>query len=292
MFNGRRARLGLLGVVWLLVVGLPSNASAAVTLGETFTPTDECNTTMGTTYLQLGSPPSPAPQFAAPTPGVITSWSSRAASVAPTQMKLKVGRPEGGNDLRIVGESDVRAPGADQLNTYPTRVAVQAGDVIGFFSTGGPGYMCARSATDYLGGFINADVQVGNPGEYSLVEDAELGISAELEPDLDHDGFGDETQDQCLGSAGDDLGCDHTAPQTRITKEPANKTAKHKVKYRFTSNEAGASFECKLDRKPYKRCNSPKKVRVGEGKHKFAVRATDAVGNVDSTPDKDKFKVV
>jgi len=32
-------------------------------------------------------------------------------------------------------------------------------------------------------------------------------ISARLEPDIDHDGFGDETQDKCLGLAGSQNGC-------------------------------------------------------------------------------------
>jgi len=31
---------------------------------------------------------------------------------------------------------------------------------------------------------------------------------------------------------------------------------------------------------------------LDEGKHKFKVRATDAAGNTDPTPAKDKFKVV
>jgi hypothetical protein len=34
-----------------------------------------------------------------------------------------------------------------------------------------------------------------------------VSVSASLEPDLDHDGFGDETQDKCLGTAGPENGC-------------------------------------------------------------------------------------
>ena len=37
--------------------------------------------------------------------------------------------------------------------------------------------------------------------------DAELTINADVEPDEDADGFGDETQDQCLGTAGPQNGC-------------------------------------------------------------------------------------
>ena len=71
-------------------------------------------------------------------------------------------------------------------------------------------------------------------------------------------------------------------PQTKITKGAPNKTDKTKVKFKFTSSEPDSTFECKLDKKPFKPCTSPKKVkRLEDGKHKFKVRAIDAAGNVD-----------
>jgi len=69
-------------------------------------------------------------------------------------------------------------------------------------------------------------------------------------------------------------------------------TDKNKLKFKFVSDEAGSTFECKLDNKPFKSCTSPRTVkRLDEGKHRFRVRAVDAAGNLDPTPDKDKFKV-
>ena len=68
---------------------------------------------------------------------------------------------------------------------------------------------------------------------------------------------------------------------------------KRQVKFKFKSSEPGSSFECKLDKKPFKPCKSPKKLkRLKKGKHKFRVRAIDAAGNTDASPAKDKFKVV
>jgi hypothetical protein len=61
----------------------------------------------------------------------------------------------------------------------------------------------------------------------------------------------------------------------------------------FAAPSPPSTFECKADKKPFKPCMSPKKVkRLDEGRHKFKVRATDAAGNVDPTPDKDRFRVV
>jgi hypothetical protein len=85
-------------------------------------------------------------------------------------------------------------------------------------------------------------------------------------------------------------------PQTKITKGPGKKLkttkARIKVTFKFGSDEAGSSFDCKLDKKPFKPCSSPLKYKVKPGKHTFSVRATDDAGNADATPAKKKFKVI
>jgi CSLREA domain-containing protein len=85
---------------------------------------------------------------------------------------------------------------------------------------------------------------------------------------------------------------DTAAPDTTITKKPKKKSTKRKAKFKFSSSEDGSTFECKLDRKPFKPCDSPFKKKVKPKKHKFKVRAIDAAGNVDPTPAKAKFKVL
>ena len=96
---------------------------------------------------------------------------------------------------------------------------------------------------------------------------------------------------------------DLDAPQTKITKEPDPRVNARAstllradtatVTYKFKSDEPGSSFECKVDKKRWKPCTSPKRVkRLDEGRHTFKVRAIDASGNVDPTPAKDQFKVV
>jgi hypothetical protein len=65
------------------------------------------------------------------------------------------------------------------------------------------------------------------------------------------------------------------------------------VKFKFTSSEANSTFLCKLDRKPFKKCRSPKKYKkLKPGKHVFKVKAKDAAGNVDPTPAKRVFRVL
>jgi Right handed beta helix region len=86
---------------------------------------------------------------------------------------------------------------------------------------------------------------------------------------------------------------DKTPPDTKIVKGPPKKTHKTTVKFKFTSTEAGSAFQCKLDKKPFKACVSPKKYKkLKPGKHVFKVRAIDKTGNVDPTPAKRAFTVL
>jgi hypothetical protein len=59
----------------------------------------------------------------------------------------------------------------------------------------------------------------------------------------------------------------------------------------FESNAPGSSFECKLDRKPFKPCVSPKRYEVGAGMHVFLVRATSPAGDLDATAAAARFEV-
>lgn len=86
---------------------------------------------------------------------------------------------------------------------------------------------------------------------------------------------------------------DTTPPQTKIVKGPKAKTHARKVKFKFTSSEAGSTFKCKLDKKPVKSCKSPKTYKkLKPGKHLFKVWAIDKAGNKDPTPAKRKFKIL
>lgn len=82
-------------------------------------------------------------------------------------------------------------------------------------------------------------------------------------------------------------------PETVITGAPKGKTHSTTVKFRFSSDMPGSTFECKLDKKPFKKCKSPRKYKgLKPGKHVFKVRAIDAAGNVDGSPAKKKFRIL
>ena len=86
---------------------------------------------------------------------------------------------------------------------------------------------------------------------------------------------------------------DSVAPRTTIGKLKKKKTTKRKIKVTFTSSEQGATFECRVDQKPFTACSSPYKTKkLKLGKHVIEVRATDAVGNAESNPARTNVKIV
>jgi large repetitive protein len=78
---------------------------------------------------------------------------------------------------------------------------------------------------------------------------------------------------------------DATAPETTIQIAPAPVVASDSATFEFSSNEAGSSFECRLDGSAFTSCSSPHQVSgLSPGSHTFEVRAIDRAGNVDPTP--------
>ena len=85
-------------------------------------------------------------------------------------------------------------------------------------------------------------------------------------------------------------------PDTILKSHPAaivkTRKQKAKVSFSFSSDQAGATFQCKLDKEAYKPCGSPQAYKVKPGQHKFSVRAIrGGDGAADPTPAGFSFKV-
>jgi hypothetical protein len=85
---------------------------------------------------------------------------------------------------------------------------------------------------------------------------------------------------------------DTKAPQTKIRSGPKGTTTSKKAKFKFSSSESGSKFQCRLDRKAWQSCRSPRTYKnLKKGQHTFRVRARDKAGNVDATPAKRTWSV-
>ena len=81
-------------------------------------------------------------------------------------------------------------------------------------------------------------------------------------------------------------------PEHVLRRKPPHRTHDRTPTFRFAANDDGASFECKLDRKPYRACRSPFTTKpLTPGKHRFQVRARGG-GELDPTPASCRFRVL
>ena len=222
-----RAHLIALSTVLLLAVGAldPSWASAAATIGKTSPvsgATAGCGGA-GATRVQK-SEGSGIPSYAVPAGGgVITSWSTQAGGNPNQDMRFKVFRATAtANEYTVVGASADEPLTPGTMNTFPARIAVSAGDRIGFFSS----YLqdCFDSAIGN-GSEIRdttTDTAPGSTSSYpNSIPNSWLDVSAQLEPDADRDGYGDETQDQCPTNAVTQGPCQVDLSVTKVADRPS-----------------------------------------------------------------------
>jgi hypothetical protein len=84
---------------------------------------------------------------------------------------------------------------------------------------------------------------------------------------------------------------DVAAPRTSLRRTQINQ-ARRKATFSFASSEQGSTFVCKLDRKSFRPCTTPKTYReLNPGKHVFRVKARDRARNLDATAAVKRFRI-
>ena len=206
-------RRGLLLLVGVAFLAMSAPACAATLVGSNLAnPANEGSCGFGTfiaterlcVVAQASQTADVAPGgLTVPFDGVIVGWRMKTGTTAADVTDIKVGlRLFHGNKHGASGGIVPFPLGEPGIHSYKARLPVNAGDRIGLDS-----YTTTNST---LGGDL--PVAYHSPGagvlnQYSSTtgeeppniteEDAELLLQAEVEPDADHDGFGDETQDGC-----------------------------------------------------------------------------------------------
>jgi hypothetical protein len=162
------------------------------------------------TLFQLSAPLSPFPS-SAPSSGVVTKWkvslfSPGGESIPPViSQTLKVIRLNTTAKTATTIAEETKLVGSGS-NSFDTRIPLQAGDRLGLFGAGGEAevgtlYCKSLNPGDVFGVIEGAAPQgSASPYEESAGE-ARVPVVAVLEPDVDNDGYGDETQDKCTQSA-------------------------------------------------------------------------------------------
>ncbi|HZO05705.1 MAG TPA: hypothetical protein VFB52_04905, partial [Solirubrobacterales bacterium] len=188
----------LAGLICVLALP-PAGAAAASRVGN------ECTADKGTTLggiVQLGQSAGPIPMVA-PASGVITAWSATVGAALPdAPHRIHVLRAAGPTSFVLLASSPQVSlrPGP---NSFPVRLPIAAGDRIGLEGTEQSStYFCATPSSFDRIGVLSFGLMPGAPQPLGLTDDqVAVPVVAVIEPDADGDGYGDETQDRCPGSA-------------------------------------------------------------------------------------------
>lgn len=210
----------------LVALAFAAPAHASTTIGMVAT-SDADNCTPNTEFMQntVGATTGYTPSYDVPAPGgVIVSWSTKPGSGTGTGARLKVYRPTSDPYVwTVVGESSAKILTPDTVNTGTTRIPVQGGDRIAVRTASGNGGPCDFPYPAGIGpGYSMFSFQSMTLGfdppaasEVTFIDQSGqelVNIAAVVEPDADGDGFGDETQDKCIGANGPDNGCPVAVP--------------------------------------------------------------------------------
>jgi hypothetical protein len=188
-------RAATLACVGLLILAAAPQANAADKMGAAYEPLGGVACSYGGTHIQTVSP---SQGYAAPYDGVITSWGNRGFWPTAT---FKVARLGAGGSYTVVGSSGPQTySGGGELTTYPARIPVRQGDVIGA-RIPNTTYYCTYGGGGYSFGRDDTDVATGGTGFFDATYEGQVPIEAYIERDRDGDGYGDETQDGCPTTA-------------------------------------------------------------------------------------------
>jgi hypothetical protein len=220
----RRIGLGVALCTTTVVLAASGTAGAATTIGSSLghSPSASdlnCNAGHQCTLIQPNLNPAfrAAGGLTAPFTGVISRFRVLSANSAPpvSFRVIQFLAPTG------IGKGTVPSlPLVAGLNTLPARLPITVGDYLGVdccktsdhhqiaFGTGD------GADTIPLWGNTSAgplpDGGTGTPVDGTSFNGRELLINADIEADADQDGFGDDSQDKCVGTVGPYNGCPNT----------------------------------------------------------------------------------
>src|SRR5207253_10465253 len=141
-------------------------------------------------------------------------------------------------------------------------------------------FECSNQSVDCATGVWSPLGTVAAPGPYTVswtipATDGNYALAAVATDNAGHP-----------SSAIRNVSVDRSAPETTIVGKPADPSNAATPAFTFTSSEPGSSFECRIDGGSFAPCTSPHSVGgLTDNAHTFEVRATDAAGNTDPTPD-------
>jgi hypothetical protein len=147
------------------------------------------------TYVQYSNL---TPAYASPMDGVVVRWRVKASSSG-SPVTLRVLRPAGAGFTGAGASAVALTTAAAEPDTFSTRLAIRAGDSIGLDNSTSA-LLFAQNGTPWVARVVPGGIPEGQTRSTDAGFDRpgyQLLVNADVEPDVDGDGYGDETQDGC-----------------------------------------------------------------------------------------------
>jgi parallel beta-helix repeat protein len=168
-----------------------------------------------------------------------------------------------------------QTPPETAIDLAPPAVTAAANASFAFTSEQGATFECALDGAAFE--------PCESPAQYS---DLDLGEHRFEVRAVDLAGNADPTPDSHEWTVG-------ARPETTIDRGPESETESTTASFAFSSDVAGATFECALDGGGFAACSSPHELSdLANGDHVLAVRARSPLGLVDDTPAEYDWSVV
>jgi hypothetical protein len=240
----RRPGLACAAAVVAVAIAAPAPSDAAVTLGPN--PLPQRSSVVSSAGARIfANLAVPGATLAAPADGIITRWRVRRGSgpgipFADT-VTLRVLRPTGVSKQFVAAgtsEPHMVPTGDDPVDVYeyPTRLPIRAGDTIGLGTTIGEFTALNQTNAAYLtrtNALDDGDTATFTAGAFP---DKAVLVNADVEPDANCDGLGDESQEPVVSG-----GC--LPPKAASLGATAAKVARGVVSIPLTCAPAGGNCD-------------------------------------------------
>ena len=216
-------------------IGLAPGSAAATTVGSDLAGAADSGfgcTMAGQTCTAAVT--APAGAYVSPINGIVVRWRFKSnGSGAGTPLNLRILHP--GNTLGTFSGAGTSTafpmPATPGTFTVDTRLPIQAGDRIGLNAIFNLINVTNGETPAATVGIWNPVLADGGAALASTGSIAtwDLLVNADVEPDADHDGFGDQTQDLCPTDPTTHAACP-VSPTTKKKCKKGHKLVKHKGK--------------------------------------------------------------
>lgn len=221
----------------------------------------------------------------------------------PTLTETNPESPSASTSPRVIGEAEagsrVKVYATPDCSGEPVATGTSAElQSPGLKATVAHGSMTEFRATAEAEGFVS---KCSAPITYRQIEASSSGGEGAEQQSAGGGSTGSpgtQPSGKSVGSGGGpagSLGLSYVTPRTRITFAPASKTRLRNPVFRFTDStgQAGTTFRCKVDRRPWASCSSPLRLkRLGKGSHVLEILGVNGAGVAESRATKRVFKVV